>query len=124
MQAVVKTPRIDVRITGEISEKLLKALEEECGDDLVIITDPDEEFVDVEETDWYRQIKSEMTPGQALRIYRQNADLTQEALGKLLGGLPKQHISNMENNRRAISLEMAKKLASVLHTSPTRFLAL
>ena len=124
MQAVVKTPRIDVRITGEIPEKLLKALEEECGDDLVIITDPDEEFVDVEETDWYKQTKSKMTHGQTLRIYRQNANLTQEALGNMLGGLPKQHISNMENDRRAISLEMAKKLASVLNTSPTRFLAL
>lgn len=70
MQAVVKTPRIDVRITGEISKKLLKAL------------------------------------------------------GNILGGLPKQHISNMENNRRAISLEMAKKLASAFNTSPARFLLL
>ena len=124
MQAVAKTPRIDVRITGEISEKLLKTLADECGDDLVIITDPDEEFVDAQETDWYRGAKGELTPGETLRIYRQNAGLTQEALGKLLDELPKQHISNMENNNRAISLEMAKRLAKLLHTSPTRFLDL
>ena len=124
MQAVAKTPRIDVRITGEISKKLLKTLEDECGDDLVIITDPDEEFVDAKETDWYREAKAELTPGESLRIYRQNAGLTQEALGKMLGDLPRQHISNMENNSRAISLEMAKKLARLLNTSPARFLDL
>ena len=124
MQAVAKTPRIDVRITGEISEKLLKTLADECGDDLVIITDPDEEIVDASETDWYREAKNELTPGESLRIYRQNAGLTQEALGKMLGDLPRQHISNMENNSRAISLDMAKKLAKLLHTSPTRFLDL
>ncbi len=124
MQAVVKTPRIDVRITGEISEKLIKALEEEYGDDLIIITDPDEEFVGAQETSWYKNIKSELTPGQVLQIYRENAGLTQEALGKILGDLPKQHISNMENNHRKITLEMAKKLASVFNTSPARFLDL
>ena len=124
MQAVAKTPRIDVRITGEISEKLLKTLADECGNDLVIITDPDEEVVDAQETDWYRKAKAGLTPGETLRIYRQNAGLTQEALGKLLGDLPRQHISNMENNSRAISLEMAKKLAKLLNTSPARFLDL
>ena len=124
MQAVAKTPRIDVRITGEISEKLLKTLEDEYGDDLVIITDPDEEFVDAKETDWYREAKAELTPGESLRIYRQNAGLTQEALGKMLGDLPRPPISNMENNSRAISLEMAKKLARLLNTSPARFLDL
>jgi len=124
MQAVAKTPRIDVRITGEISEKLLKTLEDECGDDLVIITDPDEEFVDAQETDWYKEAKAGLTPGESLRIYRQNAGLTQEALGKLMSNLPRQHISNMENNSRTISLEKAKKLAKLLHTSPARFLDL
>ena len=124
MQAVAKTPRIDVRITGEISKKLLKTLEDEYGDDLVIITDPDEEFVDAKETDWYREAKAKLTPGESLRIYRQNAGLTQEALGKMLGNLPRQHISNMENNSRTISLEMVKNLARLLNTSPARFLDL
>ena len=110
MQAVVKTPRIDVRITGEISKKLLKTLEDECGEDLVIITDPDEEFVDAKETDWYKEAKIGLSPGESLRIYRQNKGLTQEALGRMLGGMPRLHIFNMENGHRTISLEMAKKL--------------
>ncbi|MGD9824965.1 helix-turn-helix domain-containing protein [Desulfobacter sp.] len=57
-------------------------------------------------------------------MYRENAGLTQEALGKILGDLPKQHISNMKNNHRKITLEMAKKLAPVFNTSPVRFLDL
>ncbi|MEA2115538.1 MAG: hypothetical protein U9P36_09140 [Thermodesulfobacteriota bacterium] len=84
MQAVAKAPRIDVKVTGEVSEKLLKTLKDECRDVLVIITDPDKEFVDAKETDWYREAKAELTPGESLRIYRQNAGLTQEALGKML----------------------------------------
>lgn len=31
-------------------------------DDLMIITDPDEEFVDARETDWYRKAKAGQTP--------------------------------------------------------------
>jgi len=124
MQAVAKTPRIDVRITGEISKKLLKTLEDECGEDLVIITDPDEEFVDAKETDWYKEAKAGLSPGESLRIYRQNKGLTQEALGRMLGGIPRQHISNMENGRRVISLEMAKKIAKLLRTSSVKFLDL
>ena len=124
MQAVAKTLRIDVRITGDISKKLLKTLEDECGDDLVIITDPDEEFIDAKETDWYKKAKTELSPGESLRIYRQNAGLTQAALGGMLAGMPRQHISNMENGRRTISLEMAKKMAKLLRTSPVRFLDL
>jgi len=122
MQVVAKTHRIDVRITGEISEKLLRILEDECGDELVIIPDPDEEFVDARETDWYKEAKAGLTPGEALRIYRRNAGLTQEVLGKMLGDVPRQHISNMENGSRAISLDMARKLAKRLYTSPARFL--
>ena len=124
MQAVAKTPRINVRITGEISKTLLKILEDECGDDLVITTDPDEEFVDAKEADWYKEAKARLSPGESLQIYRQNRGLTQEALGRMLGGLPRQHISNMENGRRTISLEMAKKMAKLLRTSPVRFLDL
>ena len=47
------------------------------------------------ETPWYRGIKEKMTPGTYLRIYRENKGLTQLQLGEALGGIPRQHISNM-----------------------------
>ena len=119
MQVVAKTPRIDIRIEGEIPEAVLKALKAELGDELKI-RDGDDEYVDVTETDWYKGVK--LIPGEALRHYREMHSLTQAQLGEKLGGIPRQHISNMEKGQRVISLEVAKKLAVILGTMPVNFL--
>lgn len=114
MQVVAKTPRIDLRISGEIPEKIMRALQEEYGDALQVLGAEDEELVDVATTDWYRETKKGISPGDVLRTYRENAGLTQTALGQKIGGVPRQHISNMENGKRPIGKENAKKLAAAL----------
>jgi DNA-binding XRE family transcriptional regulator len=119
MQVHVKTPHIKIEIKGDISKKHLSLLRKEYGNNVKLITD---DAVDVFETDWYKNIKSNMTPGQNLKIYRINRGLTQEQLGELLDGIPKQHISNMENGKRAISLKMAKRLSKLFKTSVERFI--
>ena len=96
MQAVVKTPRIEINIKGDIPEKLLSLLEEEYGEQIQLLDDSEDETVDIFATEWYRDIKSRMSPGDNLRIYRQNRGWTQAKLGEMLGGIPRQHISNME----------------------------
>ena len=58
-----------------------------------------------------------MGPGDYLRIYRENKGMTQSKLGESLGGVPRQHISNMERGHRPISLKMARKLSKIL-TAP------
>ena len=122
MQVVAKTPRIDLRISGEIPEKILRALEEEYGDALKVMGADDEELVDVTTTDWYRATKKGISPGDVLRTYRENAGLTQTALGQKIGGVPRQHISNMENGKRPIGKESAKKLAAALRVDYRVFL--
>jgi len=122
MQAVVKTPRIDINIKGNISKKLLSILKEEYGEDIELYEDDDEELVNVFETKWYKNIKAKMTPGDNLKIYRENRGITQEELGKLLGGIPRQHVSNMERGIRSISLKTAQKLAQVFELSVEKFL--
>ena len=67
MQAVVKTPRIEINIKGEIPDKLMSVLEEEYGEQVQLSEDNDEEHVNIFETDWYRSIKSGMTPGDNLK---------------------------------------------------------
>ncbi len=122
MQAVVKTPHIEITLKGEISERLLSVLEEEYGDSVQILDDDDEETVDIFKTDWYRKVKSRMAPGDNLRIYRENAGLTQAKLGEKLGGVPRQHVSNMERGIRSISLKTAKKLAQIFDVSSDKFI--
>ena len=74
------------------------------------------------ETDWYQDIKSKIIPGDNLRIYRQNHNMTQAELGQKLGNIPRQHISNMERGLRTISLKNARKLAVIFDVSPEKFI--
>ena len=96
MQAVVKTPRIEILIRGDIPEKLMSVLNVEYGEHVQFCVAGEGDLVDVFETKWYRRVKSGMTPGANLRIYRQNHGFTQARLGAMLGGVPRQHVSNME----------------------------
>jgi len=122
MQAVVKTPHIEINIKGEIPEKLLSLLEEEYGEGVQIAKDDGEETVNVFDTDWYKEIKPKIAPGDNLRIYRQNAGMTQAELGEKLGGIPRQHISNMERGIRPISIKTARELAKIFSVSPEKFI--
>ena len=122
MQAVVKTPRIELQIQGDIPPKLISVLKEEFGDDLRLEEEQGDEIANVFETEWYRQIKSSMTPGDNLKIYRDNRGWTQAQLGEKLGGLPRQHISNMERGLRPISKNIAKRLALIFAVPPSKFI--
>ena len=122
MQVAVKTPRIELQMKGDIPERVILFLEEEYGVSLRQTADDGEEVVNALGTDWYKRTMAAMTPGKALRIYRENAGLTQAALGERMGGIPRQHISNMENGKRPIGKENAKRLAAALHVDYQVFL--
>lgn len=57
----------------------------------------------------------------ALRGARHKESLTQKELAKLIG-ISQHHISEMENGKRPIGKEMAKKLSDVLHIDYRVFL--
>lgn len=122
MLAVVKTPRIRIEIKGKISKRLLDVLKEEYGSDVQIIPDDEDEKLDIFETDWYKTTKEKLTPGKNIRIYRKNRGMTQKELGELIGGVPRQHISNMERGIRAISKKVAMKLSKIFNTSVDKFI--
>ena len=122
MLAVVKTPRIRIEIKGKISKRLLDVLKEEYGSDVQIIPDDEDEKIDIFKTDWYKNVKEKLTPGKNMRIYRQNRGMTQKELGELLGGVPRQHISNMERGIRAISKKVALNLSKIFNTSVDKFI--
>src|SRR5688572_14224623 len=103
MLAVVKTPHTRLRIEGDIPGPILTALKAHYGKKLILKATVDHQLVDVFETDWYKTRKQSMTPGKYLRIYRENLGLTQEELGKRLGGLSRRYVSDLENGYRAVS---------------------
>jgi len=53
--------------------------------DLQVISDADEEGLDVESTEWFKSMKAEMTPGKVLRAYRFRENLTKEELISIIG---------------------------------------
>jgi DNA-binding XRE family transcriptional regulator len=122
MQAVVKTPHIEINIKGDIPQKILSVLKEEYGKKVRLVNDEDDEYVNIVETDWYKKMKAEKTPADNLKIYRRIHKITQGKLGEILGGIPKQHVSNMENGIRPISKNTAKKLAKIFDVSVERFI--
>ena len=81
-----------------------------------------EELVNIFETGWYKKISSITTPGDFLRIYRENAELSQEELGKKLGKFSRQKISDMERGIRPIGKEVATKLCRMFQVPMERFL--
>lgn len=58
-----------------------------------------------------------LTPGKALKIYRELQGLSQNELAKL-SGLKQGTISFLENDRITLGIDRAKMLASVLKVHP------
>ncbi len=61
------------------------------------------------------------TSGYYLRLFRQRADLTQEELGSRTDIL-QHHLSEIENNKRALGKSNARKLAEILDCDYRRLL--
>lgn len=66
--------------------------------------------------------KDEELPGVVLAGARYREGLTQVALAEATG-IPRRHISEMENGKRPIGKQNARKLAEALKVSPRRFLS-
>jgi DNA-binding XRE family transcriptional regulator len=71
--------------------------------------------------DLFPEVGEEEEAGTALRGARGKEDLTQQQLAELTG-IPQRHISEMENSKRPIGKENAKKLAAALNVSYRIFL--
>ena len=122
MQAHVKMPHIKIDIRGDIHPKILSVLKEVYGKNVEIINNDKDEPVDVFQTGWFKKMNEEMTPGKNMKAYREIHKLTQEDLGKKLGGVSKQNISHMERGTRSISKTKAKLLAELFNVPVERFI--
>ncbi|MDL2226231.1 helix-turn-helix transcriptional regulator [Deltaproteobacteria bacterium OttesenSCG-928-M10] len=69
------------------------------------------------EKDWYTidDLFHERKPGDALKAYRYRENLSQKQLAEMVG-ISVPNLSHMENGRRPVGKEMAKRLAKALNT--------
>ena len=128
MLAVVNQPRTQgteaasFRIEGKVPKFVVMFLESAFNKALKVEVSDDEDDVAVpfEQTEWYREIKAKMTPGDAIKADRGLRCMTQRQLADKLG-VPVQNVSEMERGKRAVSRKMALKLGEVFGTDPASF---
>jgi DNA-binding XRE family transcriptional regulator len=75
--------------------------------------DDDDELVDITTTDWFQKQNAAMTPGLALRLYRDNAGMTLRELAEK-SGVAFSNLSAMERDKRPLGLNVARKVAKAL----------
>jgi ribosome-binding protein aMBF1 (putative translation factor) len=121
MLAVVKTPRTNIRMRGVIPAPVLRVLRHEFGKDLSVKADEDDnEMLNVFDTAEYKEFKKRVTPADYVRIYRENAQLSQSALAEKFE-VSRAYICDIEHGRRPISKQFAKTLADFFKISVSRF---
>lgn len=95
--------------------KAIADLLNETGEQVREVSADGEELFALEEVFY------DSTPGALLKGARYKEDMTQEQLAKA-SGIARRHISEMENNRRSIGKERARRLAEVLKVDYRVFL--
>jgi hypothetical protein len=80
-----RTKRPELEIKGKIPQWMISRLQKDYGKNLEITSDDNEELVDVFETDWFKKMYKKSSPGENMRIYRENMGITQIELGEKLG---------------------------------------
>lgn len=114
MLAVVKEPHTEISISGIGAEKILEFLKQRFTVNIVSqdIDDDDEEYVNINETDWWHENKHRVLAGARHKI-----EITQKELA-YMSGVPQPVISAIENGKRKLTMKTAVKLAKVLKTEP------
>jgi HTH-type transcriptional regulator/antitoxin HigA len=112
-------PGVILRFRPRTPSRIIKHIEQEYREYLVDADD--DELVVFEETDLARKIDARMTPGKYLKNLREANGLTQQDIANKTGHRPA-YVSDMENDRRAISRKTARKLAEVFGVSPALFI--
>ena len=117
MLVVAKKPHINVEIKGRGVTHLLKVIKTSFKD----VKIEDDESVPIKETSWWKKMSAKLMPADALRCYRDNAEMTLKELAEKTG-IAVPHLSAMENGKRNIGKITAKKLGKALHCNYRRFL--
>jgi predicted transcriptional regulator len=114
MLAVVSQPRIEIR-AKKIPTKLMNFIRLEYPN-VVVKKDYDDKDVDFTELDWFKEIRASMTPGENLKLLREERQLSKRELSDRCG-IALSRISDYELGRTKISRSVAKKLAKMLDTA-------
>ena len=128
MQGHMKKPHTDevsMTFTGPITmmEQALEAMRSLGfeSEEQLVANQQGEGSIPWRETSYFKEIEHKL-PSVFLSGARHREGLTQVELAER-SGIPRRHISEMENNKRPIGKMNARKLAEVLNIDPRRLLS-
>ena len=124
MLVAEKTRHINAYIYGEGSDYILEVLKNSIPTIEILPTEEDdecdEEYSVVSQSEWFKKMSEQITPGVRLKIRRENKGMTQKELSEKSGvAIP--NISLIESEKRPIGLRTAKKLAEALGCDISEF---
>ncbi len=126
MLVVVRRPRTRrpvFEVRGRIPRWLVRELRDKYRETVTMSRNDDNSLINITSTDWYKDINGRMKPGDYVRIYRENAGLSQEELGVKVGAFNRQNISAIERGERGISKAVAIKFSGIFKVPIDRFIA-
>jgi ribosome-binding protein aMBF1 (putative translation factor) len=115
MLAVVKTPHIEMSITGAGAKKAIAWLSRKF--EVKIISADNADSVNIEDTDFWKDMERNKV-GNHLAGARIKAGLTQKQLAEKIA-IKQTMISDYETGRRRLTQNMAHRLAEVLNIRPS-----
>jgi plasmid maintenance system antidote protein VapI len=118
MLVVEKTRHIRVNLSGEGVDKVAALLREKLPKAVFL---EEEDAVEWKSSELAREIRASKTPGKLLRAYRKRAGLTLVELAAAIGSRHP-NLSAIENERRPVGLDMARKLGEALGVDYQKFL--
>jgi DNA-binding XRE family transcriptional regulator len=118
MSVVARTHPISIRFKPRTPARVIHSIKRQFSN---YILEDDQEYLDWFETDLHKEIDARMTPEKSLRILREMCGWTLAETGKKIGVSP-HRVSDYETGQRAMSKDIAKKLAEVFNTTPAQFI--
>ena len=117
MLAIVKKPHIEISLHGDHVGELVAWIRKKY-DIAVLAEEPDDEFVSIESTEYWREMERNRV-SNLLAGARLKAGLTQVELAEELG-IRQNMVSDYERGRRTYSDAMAKRLSKTLKVKEER----
>ena len=113
--AVVNRPRIEIR-AKRIPAKLMNFIRLEYPEVVIKKDGEDSDDVDFTELEWFKKTWASMTPGENLKLLREERQFSRKEFSEKCG-IALARISDYERGRVKISQTVAKKLAKALDTA-------
>lgn len=119
MPVLMPKPLTNHRFLASTPKPVLEEVQNRYKKYLVTKEDPLEDYF---ETEFHKKTSASMTPADWISIGRETLGWSQARLAAEVRGVSAKRISDWENGRRAVSKDLAKRLAAIFKVPADKFI--